>query len=120
MAMPRESPLNPPSFPSAEPPERSRRVKSLGVSLQVHEWGDPDATPIVLIFFYWPVAIIGDVFLGTLYDLDPRTVTITMERADDSVDGPPIIEVTIRPDGSQPDHLRVESTAPVQIRVARQ
>ena len=40
--------MQPPSFPGAVAPERSRQVESLGIRLQVHEWGDPKATPIVL------------------------------------------------------------------------
>jgi len=40
--------MQPPSFPGAVAPERSRHVESLGIRLQVHEWGDPKATPIVM------------------------------------------------------------------------
>ncbi|MDG1399896.1 MAG: alpha/beta hydrolase, partial [Candidatus Binatia bacterium] len=31
------------------PPERSHTLAPLGVALQVHEWGDPDAAPVVLV-----------------------------------------------------------------------
>ena len=37
----------PPSFPGAIAPERTRRVESVGATLQVYEWGDPEATPVV-------------------------------------------------------------------------
>ena len=40
--------MQPPSFPDARGPARSRTVESLGIRLQVHEWGDPEATPILL------------------------------------------------------------------------
>lgn len=39
--------VEPPSFPGAVPPERSRRLSSQGVSLQLHEWGDPNALPVL-------------------------------------------------------------------------
>jgi pimeloyl-ACP methyl ester carboxylesterase len=37
----------PPAYPGAVAPDRSRRIDSLGVSLQVYEWGDPAAVPVV-------------------------------------------------------------------------
>jgi len=37
-----------PSYPGAQAPERSRDLESLGVRLQLHEWGDPERPPIVL------------------------------------------------------------------------
>ena len=37
-----------PSHPEAVAPERSRWITSNGVRLRVHEWGDPNATPILL------------------------------------------------------------------------
>jgi pimeloyl-ACP methyl ester carboxylesterase len=40
--------MQPPSHPEAVAPERSRHVESLGLRLQVHEWGDPTATPILM------------------------------------------------------------------------
>lgn len=36
------------SFPGARPPDRRRRVDAHGVSLAVHEWGAPDAPPLLL------------------------------------------------------------------------
>jgi len=40
--------VTPPSHPDAVAPERSRWVSSNGVRLRVHEWGDPQATPLLL------------------------------------------------------------------------
>jgi pimeloyl-ACP methyl ester carboxylesterase len=37
-----------PSYPGAVAPERTRAIDSCGVRLHLSEWGDPDATPIVL------------------------------------------------------------------------
>ena len=37
-----------PSHPEAVAPERSRWISSNGVRLRVHEWGDPQATPVLL------------------------------------------------------------------------
>lgn len=36
-----------PVYPAAVAPERTRTFDSLGISLRLSEWGDPDATPIV-------------------------------------------------------------------------
>ncbi len=38
----------PPEYPGAVAPERQRRISSGGVEIQTHEWGDPDAPPVVL------------------------------------------------------------------------
>ncbi len=40
--------MQPPTYPGAVEPERSRTVESLGLRLNVLEWGDPEATPVVL------------------------------------------------------------------------
>ncbi len=37
-----------PTHPDAVAPERSRWISSNGIRLRVHEWGDPEATPILL------------------------------------------------------------------------
>ena len=43
------SPSRPePDYPGAVAPERRHRVRSCGISLQVYEWGDPGATPVLL------------------------------------------------------------------------
>jgi len=40
--------MQPPTFPGAVAPERRGTVESFGLRLAVHEWGDPDAEPILL------------------------------------------------------------------------
>ena len=42
-----------PHFPGAVPPERSHRVESMGVPLNLIEWGDPQAHPVVLTHGMW-------------------------------------------------------------------
>jgi pimeloyl-ACP methyl ester carboxylesterase len=37
-----------PTYPGAVPPERTRRLASLGITLSLSEWGDPAAPPVVL------------------------------------------------------------------------
>ncbi len=38
-----------PSYPQAVAPERERTVSCDGVGIRVYEWGDPGATPVVLV-----------------------------------------------------------------------
>jgi pimeloyl-ACP methyl ester carboxylesterase len=40
--------MQPPSYPGAVEPERGRTIESLGLRLNLIEWGDPAATPFVL------------------------------------------------------------------------
>jgi pimeloyl-ACP methyl ester carboxylesterase len=42
-----------PDFPGAVPPERTWRLRSHGLSLNVLEWGDPAAAPLVLCHGMW-------------------------------------------------------------------
>ena len=42
-----------PSFPGAVPPERTRTIESFGVRLNLLEWGDPQARPVVLTHGMW-------------------------------------------------------------------
>ena len=42
-----------PSFPGAVPPERTRAIESFGVRLNLLEWGDPEAQPVVLTHGMW-------------------------------------------------------------------
>src|SRR5438876_485262 len=37
-----------PTYPGAVPPDRTRRLASLGIALSLSEWGDPTAPPVVL------------------------------------------------------------------------
>jgi pimeloyl-ACP methyl ester carboxylesterase len=41
-------PTSEPSYPGAVAPERSRDFESNGIRLRLHEWGDPEAAPVVL------------------------------------------------------------------------
>ena len=41
--------MSEPHYPGAVAPERSRFFASDGVRLRVDEWGDPSATPVVLL-----------------------------------------------------------------------
>lgn len=42
-----------PTFPGAVEPERVRVVESLGLRIQVYEWGDPDAPAVLLCHGFW-------------------------------------------------------------------
>ena len=42
-----------PSYPGAVPPERSRAFEPGGVRLNLLEWGDPQAAPLVLTHGMW-------------------------------------------------------------------
>jgi len=42
-----------PSFDGAVAPERTRTIESLGLRLNLLEWGDPDAHPVVLTHGMW-------------------------------------------------------------------
>ncbi|MFQ5665397.1 MAG: alpha/beta fold hydrolase [Candidatus Binatia bacterium] len=42
-----------PSFPNAAPPERQHTIESLGVRLNLLEWGDPRGDPVVLCHGMW-------------------------------------------------------------------
>jgi pimeloyl-ACP methyl ester carboxylesterase len=42
-----------PSFPGAEPPARTWSIESIGVRLNLLEWGDPAAPPMVLAHGMW-------------------------------------------------------------------
>ncbi|HVM96786.1 MAG TPA: alpha/beta hydrolase [Candidatus Acidoferrales bacterium] len=55
-----------PHFDGTVPPERTARVDSFGLQLNVHEWGDPQATPIVLTHGMWDHARSFDVFAPLL------------------------------------------------------
>lgn len=42
-----------PSYPSAQPPERTWTIESMGSRLNLIEWGDPDAQPLLLVHGMW-------------------------------------------------------------------
>ena len=54
------------TYPGARRPDRSRRVDGTGVSLAVHEWGDPDARPLLLAHGGFDFAGTYDVFAPKL------------------------------------------------------
>jgi pimeloyl-ACP methyl ester carboxylesterase len=45
--------MDEPEFPGAHPPECVSRVRSLGLELNVLEWGNPDADPLLLCHGMW-------------------------------------------------------------------
>ena len=45
--------MHEPSFPGAVPPERTQAIESLGLRLNLLEWGDPRAHPVVLTHGMW-------------------------------------------------------------------
>lgn len=64
----------PSEFPGARPPDRLRRVDSAGVSIQVHEWGDEAAPPILLTHGGFDFARTFSVFAPLLADGGFRAV----------------------------------------------
>ena len=38
-----------PAFPGSRAPGRTRTVNADGIRIAVHDWGEPDATPILLV-----------------------------------------------------------------------
>lgn len=45
--------LEAPTYPGAVEPQRVRKVQSLGISIHVAEWGDPEAPPLLLCHGFW-------------------------------------------------------------------
>jgi len=62
------------SYPGARPPDRRRTVVSHGIRLAVHEWGDPDAPPLMLVHGGFDFARTFDVFAPMLADAGWRVV----------------------------------------------
>lgn len=62
------------SFPGARRPDRTRRVDSSGLSLAVHEWGDPSAPPVMLVHGGFDFAGTYDGFAPLLADAGWRVV----------------------------------------------
>jgi pimeloyl-ACP methyl ester carboxylesterase len=63
------------TFPGARTPDRARTVVSHGVSIAVHEWGDPDAPPIAVAHGGFDFARTYDVFAPLLADAGWRVVS---------------------------------------------
>ena len=76
------------------------------------------AGPLILdILFTGLIGVIVDAATGGWWDLNPEDVTIVLERAGDSVDGPRVIEVSIGSSKANPGSFAIDATAPVQIEV---
>ena len=79
------------------------------------------STSLILdILFTGLIGVIVDAATGGWWELSPDDVTITLERADDSVDGPVAIEISISKSKDSPGLLMVDATAPVQIELITQ
>lgn len=63
------------SFPGARAPDRARRVDAVGVELQVHEWGAPDAPPLLLAHGGFDFSRTFDVFAPLLAAAGWRVVS---------------------------------------------
>jgi pimeloyl-ACP methyl ester carboxylesterase len=63
------------SFPGARAPDRCRTVDSHGIRLAVHEWGHPDAPPLVLAHGGFDFARTFDVFAPLLAEGGWRVVS---------------------------------------------
>ncbi len=44
---------NAPEYTGAVPPERTRRIEVGHIELHLHEWGDPEATPVLMLHGMW-------------------------------------------------------------------
>lgn len=64
-----------PGYPGARAPDRSRRIDAGGVGIAVHEWGDPDAPPLLLAHGGFDFARTFDVFAPLLADAGWRVVS---------------------------------------------
>jgi pimeloyl-ACP methyl ester carboxylesterase len=62
------------TYPGAHAPERERWVDSSGVQIRVHEWGPPDARPLMLAHGGFDFARTFDVFAPLLADAGWRVV----------------------------------------------
>jgi pimeloyl-ACP methyl ester carboxylesterase len=62
------------TYPGARPPDRQRFVEAGGVRIAVHEWGDPDAPPVLLAHGGFDFARTYDVFAPLLADAGWRAV----------------------------------------------
>ncbi|WP_325170226.1 alpha/beta fold hydrolase [Cupriavidus respiraculi] len=65
----------PVAYPGARAPDRQRWVESSGVRLAVHEWGDEDARPVLLVHGALDFARTFDVFAPLIADAGFRVVS---------------------------------------------
>jgi pimeloyl-ACP methyl ester carboxylesterase len=63
------------SYPGARGPDRARTVDSFGLRLAVHEWGDPEAPPLLLAHGGFDFARTFDGFAPLLADAGWRVVS---------------------------------------------
>jgi hypothetical protein len=75
--------------------------------------------PLVFdILFTGLIGVVVDAATGGWWDLQPEEASVTLERVDDSVDGPAVIEVRISTDEPAGDgKVRVDATEEVQLRI---
>ena len=71
-------------FPGARAPDRQRRVDAHGVDLAVHEWGAPDAPPVLLVHGALDFARTFDVFAPLIADAGFRVVSYDQRGHGDS------------------------------------
>lgn len=74
--------------------------------------------PLILdILFTGLIGVVVDAATGGWWDLQPTEASITLERLDDDVDGPAVIEVTISKDVGGGGPIYVDATEAVRVRV---
>lgn len=71
-------------YPGARAPDRQRRVDAHGVALAVHEWGAPDAPPVLLVHGALDFARTFDVFAPLIADAGFRVVAYDQRGHGDS------------------------------------
>ena len=71
--------------------------------------------------FLFPIGVIVDAVTGAWYQLSPQTVSLVLERGDESglAAGPDVIEVTVTVDEKKDGLAEIHSTSPVQIEVTK-
>ncbi|KDP86940.1 alpha/beta hydrolase [Cupriavidus sp. SK-3] len=73
-----------PAFPGSRAPDRTRTVNADGIRIAVHEWGEPDATPILLVHGALDFARTFDAFAPLLADGGYRVVSYDQRGHGDS------------------------------------
>ena len=73
--------------------------------------------PLVFDILVGLVGVVVDWATGGWWDLRPTEASVTLERLDDYVDGPAVIEVTIWKDVGEGAAIHVDATEAVRVRV---
>lgn len=73
--------------------------------------------PLIFDIVTGGLGVLVDWATGGWWDLKPTESSITLERLDDRVDGPAVIEVTFSKDGGEGAPIRVDATETVRVRV---